>query len=65
VAGTKDPGLAERLARTLAEHQALAAADRRALERLLGAIEAPSAVVPRLETDVHDLAGLASMCERL
>ena len=65
VAGAADPGLADRLARTLAEHQALAAADRRALERLLGVLEAPSVVVPRLESDVHDLAGLATMCARL
>jgi anion-transporting ArsA/GET3 family ATPase len=57
--------LAERLARTLAEHQALARAERRALERLFGALEAPRATVPRLESDVHDLAGLARLRERL
>jgi len=58
-------GLAERLALTLAEHQALAAADRHALARLLSAVETAVSVVPRLESDVHDLAGLAGMCERL
>jgi anion-transporting ArsA/GET3 family ATPase len=58
-------GLAARLAGTLAEHQALAMAERRALSRLFAAVEAPSAVVPRLETDVHDLAGLARLAERL
>ena len=57
--------LAERLAATLTEHQALAVAERRALDRLLGGIDAPHVVIPRLETDVHDLAGLARLCERL
>jgi anion-transporting ArsA/GET3 family ATPase len=60
-----DAALAERLARTLAEHQALAVAERQALDRLLGSVEAPSVVVPRLETDVHDLAGLARLAELL
>jgi len=64
-AGAPDGALAAKLARTLAEHQALAAAERRALERLFGALDAPRAVIPRLETDVHDLAGLARLCERL
>ncbi len=64
-AGAADPGLAERLARTLAEHQGLARAERQALERLFSAVEAPSVTVPRLETDVHDLAGLARLGERL
>jgi anion-transporting ArsA/GET3 family ATPase len=59
------PDLPERLARTLAEHEALAEADRRSLERLLDVLEAPTAVVPRLETDVHDLTGLAGVWERL
>jgi anion-transporting ArsA/GET3 family ATPase len=63
--GGGDGGLAERLASTLAEHQALAVAERRALERLFAVVEAPRVVVPRLETDVHDLAGLARLCERL
>jgi anion-transporting ArsA/GET3 family ATPase len=57
--------LAARLARTLAEHQALARAERRALDRLFGELDVPRAVVPRLETDVHDLAGLARLRERL
>jgi anion-transporting ArsA/GET3 family ATPase len=61
----RDLALAGRLATTLAEHQALAAAERRALDRLFRAIDAPSVVVPRLEVDVHDLAGLARLCERL
>ncbi len=60
-----DGGLAARLARTLAEHQALAAGERRALDRLFAALDAPRAVIPRLETDVHDLAGLARLAERL
>ncbi len=64
-AGARDAGLGERLATTLAEHQALAAAERGALDRLFRAVDAPRVVVPRLETDVHDLAGLARLCERL
>jgi len=64
-AGAPDDGLAGRLAATLAEHQALSAAERRALERLFAEIDAPHAVVPRLESDVHDLRGLAMLAERL
>jgi anion-transporting ArsA/GET3 family ATPase len=60
-----DAGLAGRLARTLAEHEALAAGERRTLDRLFAAVPVPRAVVPRLETDVHDLAGLARLAERL
>jgi anion-transporting ArsA/GET3 family ATPase len=63
--GADGKDLAARLARTLAEHQALAQAERRALDRLFGALDAPRALVPRLETDVHDLAGLARLRERL
>jgi hypothetical protein len=62
-AGGKD--LAAKLARTLAEHQTLARAERQALDRLFAALDAPRSVVPRLETDVHDLAGLARLRERL
>jgi hypothetical protein len=60
-----DGALAARLAHTLAEHQALAAAERRALDRLFAAVDAPRAIVPRFETDVHDIAGLARLAERL
>ena len=64
-AGVRDGRFASRLATTLAEHQALAVAERQALERLLARVSAPRAVVPRLATDVHDLAGLASLADRL
>ena len=40
-------------------------AERRALDRLFAALDVPRAVIPRLETDVHDLAGLARLAERL
>ncbi len=63
--GEADGALAGRLALTLAEHQALACADAREAERLFGAIPAPREVVPRLEGDVHDLAGLAELAARL
>jgi anion-transporting ArsA/GET3 family ATPase len=65
VLGARDADLAGRLARTLLEHQALAVAEGRALDRLFAQVDAPRATVPRLETDVHDLAGLARLCERL
>lgn len=59
------PDLSGRLAATLAQHQLLADADRRSIERLFGAGDAPRATIPRLESDVHDLAGLARLAERL
>jgi anion-transporting ArsA/GET3 family ATPase len=62
--GGHDGAFARRLAVTLAEHEALAAAEQQAIERLRP-VSVPRAVVPRLETDVHDLAGLARLAERL
>ncbi|HET7752982.1 MAG TPA: ArsA-related P-loop ATPase [Anaeromyxobacteraceae bacterium] len=59
--GATDADLAERLARTLAEHEVLARADAREVTRLLTAVGEGSVAVPRLETDVHDLAGLARL----
>ncbi len=59
------PAVSGRLAATLAEHQLLAAGERRSAVRLLGRVDAPQSVVPRPETDVHDLAGLARLAERL
>jgi anion-transporting ArsA/GET3 family ATPase len=64
-AGAGGAALAARLASTLADHQALARAERRTLARLLARMTGPRALVPRLETDVHDLAGLATLAERL
>jgi anion-transporting ArsA/GET3 family ATPase len=64
--GTPDIDLAARLARTLHEHEVLARADAREVERLFAAaIGLPHVTVPRLETDVHDLAGLAQLAQRL
>jgi len=60
-----DGALAVRLADTLAEHQALARAERAALERLFTSMTEARVVLPRLPTDVHDLAGLARLAERL
>ncbi len=59
------PDLAGRLARTLADHQVFAGADRRQVERLFAVREGAKLAVPRLETDVHDLAGLAALAARL
>jgi anion-transporting ArsA/GET3 family ATPase len=54
------PPLAEKLKRTLREQQVLAAVERRALARLeVDAHETPL-LVPELESDVHDLRGLAA-----
>ena len=57
--------LCPRLATTLDEHQRLATADAASLRRLFAAIPGPRAVVPRLEQDVHDLAGLAELARWL
>jgi anion-transporting ArsA/GET3 family ATPase len=64
-AGIADGGLSARLAGTLAEHEATAAAEERALARLFGVGDVPRAAVPRLESDVHDLAGLARLADHL
>jgi anion-transporting ArsA/GET3 family ATPase len=60
-----DADLAERLARTLAEHELLASVDAREVARLFAAVGEGSVAVPRLETDVHDLAGLARLAQAL
>jgi anion-transporting ArsA/GET3 family ATPase len=57
--------LPARLARTLADHQVFARADRREVERLFAVTEGAKAAIPRLEADVHDLAGLAALASRL
>jgi len=63
--GGADPGLAERMARTLAEHQALARADAIEVARLFEADAGARVAIPRLEGDVHDLAGLAQLAKAL
>jgi anion-transporting ArsA/GET3 family ATPase len=57
--------LAERLARTLAEHEVLARADAREVARLFSTVPGAQVVVPRLDTDVHDLASLARLAALL
>jgi anion-transporting ArsA/GET3 family ATPase len=64
-AGDPDGGLADRLAETLADHQRLARADERAVRRLFEGTGGAHVVVPLLESDVHDLRGLASMARWL
>jgi anion-transporting ArsA/GET3 family ATPase len=64
-AATGGDGLAERLAVTLAQHQAFARNDAREVERLRRGCAAPHATVPRLEGDVHDLSSLATLGEHL
>jgi len=59
--GAPDPGLATRLARTLAEHQRQAVADGAEVRRLFQAVQGATASIPRFEADVHDLAGLARL----
>lgn len=54
--------LAERLARNLIEYDVLAQRDARNIARLTGELEErPVIRVPWLDTDVHDLAGLAEI----
>ncbi|MGB8930391.1 MAG: hypothetical protein WCC48_03970, partial [Anaeromyxobacteraceae bacterium] len=60
-----DAALADRLAAALADHQLLASADREAILHLTEPIDAPCAVVPRIEDDVSDLGGLARIAARL
>jgi anion-transporting ArsA/GET3 family ATPase len=60
-----DSPLPERLAAGLTEHQALVDGERRALQPLLARATGARAMVPRLETDVHDLAGLARLAAQL
>jgi anion-transporting ArsA/GET3 family ATPase len=60
-----DASLAPGLALAIEEHERLAASDAAAVARLRALAPTALAVVPRLEVDVHDLAGLASLAERL
>jgi anion-transporting ArsA/GET3 family ATPase len=57
--------LAARIAHTLAEHEVLARADARQVERLFRSPPSAHAVIPRLEIDVHDLTGLARLAADL
>jgi anion-transporting ArsA/GET3 family ATPase len=60
------PDLAGRVARTAAEQTVLATRDAANLERLRTALgDPPLVVVPQLPGDVHDLEGLAHVCEHL
>jgi anion-transporting ArsA/GET3 family ATPase len=63
--GEADAGLAPGLALALDEHERMAAADAAAVAPLLAVAPLAHAVVPRLEEDVHDLAGLAALAGRL
>ena len=60
------PPLSERLARTAEEMRAIAALDRRHLERLREATRPTAQLhVPRFDDDVHDLPGLWAIGEHL
>jgi anion-transporting ArsA/GET3 family ATPase len=65
VAGFEGGDLSSRLLRTLAENQTFAHADARELERLRRGASGSNVVVPQLEGDVHDLAGLATLARYL
>jgi len=62
---TGEGPLAGRLCAILEEHQALVLGERQVLAPLLEGLGGPCAMVPRLETDVHDLAGLARLAAKL
>src|SRR4051794_2364799 len=60
------PDLARRVARTASEAAALASRDAAGLAKLrLGLGDPPVVSVPQLPGDVHDLEGLAHVCEHL
>jgi hypothetical protein len=63
--GEGEAALPARMARTLAEHQAFAHADARELGRFRRGAPGPFAAVPQLESDVHDLSGLADLARHL
>jgi anion-transporting ArsA/GET3 family ATPase len=63
--GLDDAALAPALALALEEHERMVAADATALAGLLASTPNAHAVVPRLDRDIHDLAGLAALAERL
>ncbi len=63
--GDPSRDLAERLARALEDHQAFARGDRREVRRLFAGTGGGQVEIPRLESDVHDLAGLAALAARL
>jgi anion-transporting ArsA/GET3 family ATPase len=57
-----DPGLAERVLASLAEHQTMAERDERNIKRLAREMKARRVIrVPYLDHDVHDLAGLLEL----
>lgn len=60
------PVLAARVAASVADHNSLAARDRAQLERLTAALDSePLALIPQLDDDIHDAAGLLRVCEQL
>ncbi|HVI76270.1 MAG TPA: ArsA-related P-loop ATPase [Anaeromyxobacteraceae bacterium] len=63
--GAPDGSFAARLARTLSEHEQLARVDAREVARLFEESSGAHVALPRLETDVHDLASLARLAEAL
>jgi anion-transporting ArsA/GET3 family ATPase len=66
LAGELGDDLAQRVARTAAEAAALASRDAAGLARLRLALgDPPLVTVPQLPGDVHDLEGLAQVCEHL
>lgn len=57
-----DPGLSERLARSLSEYDVLAVRDQKNIDKLTKALNGEPVIrIPYLDTDVHDIAGLCQI----
>jgi len=66
LAGVLDDALAQRVARNFEDYRALAERDQENVTRLAEELEGePLIIVPYLDDDVHDVAGLAVMNEHL
>jgi len=59
------PALAATRAASVADQNSLAARDKAQLERLTTELDAEPLLIPQLDDDIHDAAGLIRVCEQL